>query len=324
MKKYRAKFNPNSKGVYAVSLVDEPAMEGNFLQFEKQKEIKFAKVSESKRRVMGLILEPNKEILRFNKQDNSEYTVFLEAQDIEDVAYNFQKKGYQNNSTLQHNGKAIEGVSFVETWIVENPKIDKSANFGFEYPKGSWVGVMQLENESIWNEFVLSGKVKGFSIDAFLEFEEIKLNTINMKVENEVSILELLKELPSKIILAMTPKEKEEEEIKPEKMAEYSKDEEDDKDKKVKMEDEVVEAAPLDVEKVLADLVSKIQEMLAPMQEETLAMSKEIKALELKVSTQSEELIQLGKAPATPSIRRVNLEAKENSSSYEKFRNRNK
>ena len=308
MKKYRAKFNPDRKGVYAVSIVNEPAMDGNFIQFKKHEQVSFAKVDETKRRVMGLILEPNKEILRYNKEDDSEFTVYLEAQDIEDVAYNFQKKGYQNNSTVQHSGKAIEGVSFVETWIVENPKIDKSTNFGFEYPKGSWIGVMQLDNQEIWDEFVLSGKVKGFSIDAFMEFEEIKLNKVDMVDKNEGSLLELLKELPGKIALALKPKEVDakKEDVKPLELAEDPKKEDEDEDEKVKLAEGDEDPAPdapatLDIDAVLADLVAKIQEMIAPMQEEEVAMAKKLAELEVKLSAQSEELIQLGKAPASKS-----------------------
>ena len=203
MKKYRAKFNPNKKGVYAVSLVTDPAMEGDFIQFEKENKLQFVKVDESKRRVMGLILEPNKEVLRFNKETNTPYSVFFEKEDVEAVAYNFQKQGNQNNSTLQHDGTAIEGVSFVETWIVENPKVDKSTNFGFEYPKGSWMGVMQLDNEEVWNEYVKTGIVKGFSIDAFMQFEEVNFKTVDMSKKEEGTILEMLKELPTKIVALM-------------------------------------------------------------------------------------------------------------------------
>jgi hypothetical protein len=343
MKKYRAKFNPERKGVYAISLVDEPAMEGDFVQFKKQeKEIKFAQIDESKRRVMGLILEPNKEVLRFNQEDESYYTVYFEAEDIEDVAYNFQRQGNQNNSTIQHNGKAIEGVSFVETWIVENPKVDKSTNFGLEYPKGSWIGVMQLENEEVWNTYVKTGQVKGFSIDALMEFEEINLNKLNMDVKNEGTLLEFLKELPNKIALAIKPKEAEEKvelakEVKEEAKVElYHEGEEHDKDKKVKMEDEDEdkekvkmshdEEMAAQVMETLNGLVAQITEMLTPMQDEAVALSKKVEALELTVTKQKEELVEFGKEPATTSIKKVPAQLEYSKmSNLEKFNyNKNK
>ena len=156
MKTYRARLKKGAKGVYGISLVDQPAMEGDFIQFSKQEEVKFAEVDKSKRRVMGLVLEPNK--LVYRNQGGEEFNVMFEAQDIEDVAYNFQTQKNQNNSTIQHSGESIEGVSFVETWLIENPKMDKSVNFGFEYPKGSWMAVMQIENEDVWLNYVKTGQ----------------------------------------------------------------------------------------------------------------------------------------------------------------------
>mgnify|MGYP003647808718 FL=1 len=313
MKKYRAKFNPDRKGVYAISLVDEPAMDGDFVQFKKEeKEIKFAQVDEGKRRVMGLILEPNKEVLRFNQEDNTYYTVYFESEDIEDVAYNFQKQGNQNNSTIQHSGKAIEGVSFVETWIVENPKVDKSTNFGFEYPKGSWIGVMQLENEEVWNTYVKTGQVKGFSIDALMEFEEINLNKLNMDDKKEGTVLEFLKDISSKIALMGKPKEDvklaahEDEEDEKVKLEEHE-----DEEKKVGMkehEDEdkmKMEGHDAEIHQALTDLLAKITEMITPMQEAEVALSKKVEDLELKLNKQSKELVEFGKEPATVSVKRA-------------------
>ena len=320
MKKYRAKFNPNKKGVYAVSLVDNPAMEGDFIQFEKENKLKFVKVDESKRRVMGLILEPNKEVLRFNKETNTPYSVFFEKEDVEAVAYNFQKQGNQNNSTIQHDGTAIEGVSFVETWIVENPKVDKSTNFGFEYPKGSWMGVMQLDNEDIWNEYVKTGIVKGFSIDALMQFEEVNFKKVDMSKKEEGTILEMLKELPTKIVALIKPTEKVE-------VKEISESKE-----VVELTEEVeaveVKETPeaLTPDQILETLVNSLKEIVKPIQEESIALKKELEALEIKLSKQSEDLIELGKSPATGSVKSAPKQLDySRMSNYEKFiHNKNK
>ena len=299
MKKYRAKFNPNKKGVYAVSLVTDPAMEGDFIQFEKENKLQFVKVDESKRRVMGLILEPNKEVLRFNKQTNTPYSVFFEKEDVEAVAYNFQKQGNQNNSTLQHDGTAIEGVSFVETWIVENPKVDKSTNFGFEYPKGSWMGVMQLDNEEVWNEYVKTGIVKGFSIDAFMQFEEVNFKKVDMSKKEEGTILEMLKELPTKIVALMKPTEKVEVKETPESKEAVELTEEVEAVEAVEVK-ETPEA--LNRDQILESLVNSFKEIVKPIQEESVALKKELDALEIKLSKQNDELVELGKSPATKSV----------------------
>jgi hypothetical protein len=75
-------------------------------------------------------------------------------------------QGKQNNSTLEHQYQ-INGLSLVESWIVEDKVHDKSVKYGMDLPLGTWVGSVKVNNEQIWNEFVKTGKVKGFSIEGY-------------------------------------------------------------------------------------------------------------------------------------------------------------
>lgn len=299
MKHYVAKFNPSKKGVYAISLVDEPAMEGDFIQFNKEdNDIKFAKVDESKRRIMGLILEPNKKVLRFNKEDNSYYTIEFGEQDIEDVAYNFQKQGNQNNSTLQHDGVQLEGISFVETWIVENSKVDKSTNFGFEYPKGSWIGVMQLDNQKLWDDYVQTGKVKGFSIDALMQFEQLNLNRVNMSDNKEKDniLLSAIKDgfAELKSVFNTPKKEVDKVELKEEvEEVELS-------------ETKVDEKVEFNATDFVAEMVKELQEILEPINVELKKLNYDLVEFKKENETLKEEVVKLGKQPATQSIKKTN------------------
>lgn len=314
MKRYRAKFNPNRKGVYAISLVDEPAMEGDFIQFKKQNEIKFANVDESKRRIMGLILEPDKDVLRFDAEDNSYYTVRFEAQDIEEVAYNFQKQGNQNNSTIQHDGKNIEGVSFVETWIVSDSKVDKSANFGLEYPKGSWMGVMQLDNQEVWNEYVKTGKVKGFSIDAFMQFEEINLNKVNKMSDNKKeSIADNIADAIKKGFaqLAENPfkkkTEKAEKDMTPEELEEKKKADAKKKaeKEKVALSTEAEKKVEFNSEGFIKSMIKDLSELLEPIKVELKKATDGMVELKKVNETLETKVLELGKLPATKSVKKA-------------------
>jgi hypothetical protein len=127
---------------------------------------------------MGLILEPNKPVYR--SQNNEEFNIVFSAETIKELSHGFFKTNSQKNSSLEHKSK-IDGVTIVESWIIENPKNDKAFEFGMEYPKGSWMGTMKIDNDEVWTDFVKNGKVKGFSIDAMLSLEEINLKSnINM------------------------------------------------------------------------------------------------------------------------------------------------
>jgi hypothetical protein len=205
MKTYEAVFDAEeNSGVYAISLVENPAMEGIMIALSKQ-EIQFKEINKEERKVLGLVLEPNKPIYR--NQGGEEFNIVFSEQVIKDLSYNFFKSGFHKNSTLEHDSKnKIEGVTFVESWIVEDSEKDKSANFGFSYPKGSWLAVMKIDNDDVWENYVKSGKVQGFSIDAMLSLKEVNLKSeFNMSKEVEKTFLDVLKDLPNQIKLALTP-----------------------------------------------------------------------------------------------------------------------
>jgi len=176
MKTYQAKYNPLlNKGVYGISLVENPAMEGLFIALSKDEVVQFKTVDEEQRILMGLVLEPNKPIYR--NQNGEEFNIVFNEQTIKDLSYGFFKNNSHSNSTIEHDiDQNIKGVTFTESWIVENPTNDKSNNFGFSYPKGSWVAVMKVDSDEVWNDYVKTGKVQGFSIDAMLSLEEVKLS----------------------------------------------------------------------------------------------------------------------------------------------------
>jgi hypothetical protein len=200
MKTYEAKYDPlKNKGVYGISLVENPAMEGLFIALAKQEPIQLKTVNEEQRILMGLVLEPNKPIYR--NQNGEEFNIIFNEETIKELSYGFFKNNNHSNSTIEHDiDQNIKGVTFTESWIVENPKIDKSTNFGFEYPKGSWLAVMKVDSDEIWNDYVKTGKVQGFSIDAMLSLEEVNLKT-NIEMSNTNTLLE-------KILLALTPSKK--------------------------------------------------------------------------------------------------------------------
>ena len=200
MKTYEAKYDPlKNKGVYGISLVENPAMEGLFIALSKDEKVEFKTVDEEQRILMGLVLEPNKAIYR--NQNGEEFNIVFNEQTIKELSYGFFKNNSHSNSTIEHSlDKKIQGVTFTESWIVENPTNDKSNNFGFSYPKGSWVAVMKVDSEEVWNDYVKTGKVQGFSIDAMLSLEEVNLKS-NINMSEQAKTNSLLE----KILLAFNP-----------------------------------------------------------------------------------------------------------------------
>jgi len=196
MKTFNAKFKKGGKGVFAISLVKTPATEETFIAMSAQEEmIKMAKVNEEQRIVMGLVLQPKQLILREDPTTGEQFNIVFSADTIKELSHNFFKSGFQLNSKLEHNSP-IKDVTFVESWIVENSEIDKSANFGMNFPKGSWIATMKVDNDDIWNNYIKTGEVEGFSVDAMVDLEEINLKS-EVKMSENKSIITMLKEIIS-------------------------------------------------------------------------------------------------------------------------------
>lgn len=180
------------EGVYAISLVDDPANERNFVMLSKNKDV-LKLANKAKQLLTGVVLIPNQKIYR---RDNTgyEYEIFFEEDVIEKLSQSFLENGFQKNSTYNHNdNKYLQGLSVVEQWIVTDPENDKSNALGFtDLPKGTWMVTFKLSDD-LWKEYVETGKVKGFSIDAFLEMDKIKMNNNKIKTKKKMNLLKKLR-----------------------------------------------------------------------------------------------------------------------------------
>jgi len=181
METYKIIFKDDTEGVFGISLVESPAMESSFIALSEQKEIQLKAIDNEKRILLGAVLIPEKPIYR--NQNGKEFNIVFPAETVRLSMENFFKKGYQNSSTLEHDEKLqLSDVTFVESWIKES-ELDKSVHYGMNEPVGTWFASMKVNNDEIWNDFVKTGKVKGFSIDGFFDLERINLKTENMNVD---------------------------------------------------------------------------------------------------------------------------------------------
>ena len=150
-------------GVEAVSLVNSPAIESDFIALNNQ-EIKLAEINKEKRLLMGALLIPQKPIYR--KSGKEEYYIFFSRKTVERASQMYLQNGNQSNSTLEHDSQ-LKGLTLVESWIVEDKEKDKTALYGLDVPVGTWMGSVKVNNEDVWNEYVKTNKVKGFSIEGY-------------------------------------------------------------------------------------------------------------------------------------------------------------
>jgi len=170
-------------GIEAISIVESPAIESDFVAL-KSDEVKLAEVDTEKKILMGALLIPNKPIYR--KTEGDEYYIYFSKDTVLKASQRYLTNGYQGNSTLEHSDN-LQGLTLVESWIVEDDKFDKSRKYDMNVPVGTWMGTVKVNNEEVWNDYVKTGKVKGFSIEGFFA-DKIKASEMK-KEEQEADLL---------------------------------------------------------------------------------------------------------------------------------------
>jgi hypothetical protein len=153
-------------GVNAISLVEYPAIEKNFVALAHQ-EVQFQKIDEERQMLFGPVLIPDQLILR--RDEEGDYYIRYSAKVIEQVAHDFIKKNRQHNHTLEHE-MAINSATVVETWIKES-EADKSVMLGFDLPVGTWFVGTKIDDPKMF-ELAKTGAVKGFSIEGFFDMKQ--------------------------------------------------------------------------------------------------------------------------------------------------------
>lgn len=169
--------------VYAISLVDEPAIENDFIFLSKEKEQQIFLEKDEKHLVIGPVLIPNKPIYRNNGKE--EYFIEFSAETIEKLAYEYLMNGRMYSVTTQHE-EVADNICLVESWI-KTSENDKSNDYGMKLPIGTWLCSMKVENEEVWQR-VKSGELKGFSIESFVNLDEIKLQNTNTNMTEQVQL----------------------------------------------------------------------------------------------------------------------------------------
>ena len=165
MKLYELLIDENDlllSGVHALSIVENPAIQSDFIALGDQKPVLLAEVNKDKQILMGAALIPDKPIYR--KDGDEEYYVYFSKETIAKTAEAFFRNNNQNNATLEH-AEVLDNMTVFESWIVEDPEFDKSKKYGLEVPSGTWIVSMKVDDKDVWDNYVKDNKVFGFSIE---------------------------------------------------------------------------------------------------------------------------------------------------------------
>ena len=129
------------------------------------------KADTEKRMVYSPLMIPNMLIPRLDEVSNEKYYVKFTPQVIEKIQNLYMIEKRMDQTNYEHTDKKMSDVVMVESWLVSG-KSDKAYQLGFNrdsIPDGTWMGGFKVldtkEGDNIWNNFIKTGKVKGFSVE---------------------------------------------------------------------------------------------------------------------------------------------------------------
>ena len=194
---YNAEIKDERDGIIAISFVEEPAVESNFMLFGKQIPLFFA--NEEKKNILGVIMRADFPIYR-RDEDGNEFYVTYSADTIAKMAQKYFVSGAVNTTSINHNGEVLDGVNLVQ-WYIKDTNKGIAPN-GFDDVKdGSLFAEFHIENENLWTA-CKDGTFKGFSLEGYFTTE--KTNLKSDKMENK--IMQKVRELLVKLAKVTTDK----------------------------------------------------------------------------------------------------------------------
>lgn len=128
-------------------------------------EFQFAAVKGEEMMLAGPLMTPDKLIPRLDSEGNK-YYVFFDAEGIQKLAYKMMRNKLIDSVNIEHDpDRKVDDVTLVETWLIDDPEKDKSTLYGYDLPKGSWFALYKVNNKKVWDEYIKTGRVKGFSVE---------------------------------------------------------------------------------------------------------------------------------------------------------------
>lgn len=203
IKKYKVGIDSET---YAISMVESPAIESDFVALSKEEEKRVFLESDERHMVYGAALIPDKDIYRNNGEQ--EFYISFTKESIEKMSQDFMKNYRQNEVTLDHEEMAND-ITITESWLVEDPYKDKANALGINVPKGTWMVGMKVNQIDVW-ERVKSGELKGFSVESMISLEDFsKQNTNNMNIEtNDNMFWDKMKNILSEVFTSLSMSKK--------------------------------------------------------------------------------------------------------------------
>lgn len=171
--------------VYAISVVEYPAIESDFIALEKEKRKPVYFESDEKRMLYGAVLIPDLPIYRYDEINDFEFEIVFSKQAIEQLSQRYMRQLNATNWTTDHERQAV-GLFTSESWIKSDMDNDKSIALGLDstLPVGTWFVGCKVDNDETWQR-VKRGDFSGFSVESFVSLDEMNFASTKPKEETK-------------------------------------------------------------------------------------------------------------------------------------------
>lgn len=179
---YNMIVDAESDGVEFMAIVDKPAIGVHFEKFADA--VRFKMADESKHILFGPIFIPDMLIYRFTK-DLGELYVKADAAAVEQMVLKFSRNGNFSNVNLMHDeDSVVDNVYMFESFIGNKARGIFPTAFA-DLPDGTWFGSYKVDNDEVWNEYINTGRLKGFSLEGHFKYEkEVKTEPVKLSWED--------------------------------------------------------------------------------------------------------------------------------------------
>lgn len=169
---YYITINDNDiTGIDAISLVDIPAVQHNFLCFSEEHEPVKMQFDDSKHIITGVVCLADTPIYRYNEQMGSYYIVFTK-ETIQKMVEKFAKNDLFKSVNLQHDdNQFVDGIFMIESYLVNKDRGIVPVEFS-DVPDGSWIASYKVDNEELWQKITDGHDLNGFSLQGMFDLTE--------------------------------------------------------------------------------------------------------------------------------------------------------
>jgi len=200
-------------GVDCVALVEKPAIQQEFMAFSAVEPVEFSETElidlfilqemcgecvelthtieetpkyatqtfaavDDQQIIVSPLMIPDKKMMRIDEKTKELYEAYFTADTIQKMAYKFMKDKLIDNINLEHDpNQPVKNAYLAESWIVQDPELDKAKFYGFSVPKGTWMVMYKVADKQIWTDYIKSGKVCGLSLEGMFAGKVVKQPT---------------------------------------------------------------------------------------------------------------------------------------------------